>query len=55
VGGIVRLSLRRHLHEQRAGRAAARRLVGDLEGQMLLRWVLADRPPLPACEIVALG
>jgi hypothetical protein len=28
---------------------------GRLEGQMLLRWVLADRPPLPACELVALG
>jgi hypothetical protein len=25
---------------------------GRLEGQMLLRWVLADRPPLPVCEVV---
>jgi hypothetical protein len=28
---------------------------GRLEGQMLLRWVLADRPPLPACEVVPLA
>ena len=27
---------------------------GRLEGQMLLRWVLADRPPLPACELASL-
>jgi hypothetical protein len=25
---------------------------GRLEGQMLLRWVLADRPPTPTCEVV---
>jgi hypothetical protein len=25
---------------------------GRLEGQMLLRWVLADRPPQPTCELV---
>jgi hypothetical protein len=28
---------------------------GRLEGQMLLRWVLADRPPLPRCELVPLA
>jgi hypothetical protein len=28
---------------------------GRLEGQMLLRWVLADRPPLPTCELVPLA
>jgi hypothetical protein len=28
---------------------------GRREGQMLLRWVLADRPPLPTCELVPLG
>jgi hypothetical protein len=28
---------------------------GRLEGQMLLRWVLADRPPLPVCEVVPLA
>ncbi len=28
---------------------------GRHEGQMLLRWVLADRPPLPKCELVQLA
>jgi hypothetical protein len=28
---------------------------GRLEGQMLLRWVLADRPPQPTCEVVPLA
>lgn len=28
---------------------------GRREGQMLLRWVLADRPPAPTCEVVPLG
>jgi hypothetical protein len=27
---------------------------GRLEGQMLLRWVLANRPPQPSCELVPL-
>jgi hypothetical protein len=28
---------------------------GRREGQMLLRWVLADRPPLPTCDLVPLA
>lgn len=27
---------------------------GRFEGQMLLRWVLAGRPPLPTCELIVL-